>query len=441
MEDPGPYQNILSATSVFHPEGFDLGVILGLVVVVILLAISALVSGSEVAYFSLLPAEIDKLRNHKSRFSQTAENLLKHPDRLLATILIANNFVNVGIVIISTYINSRLFDFGQRQVLGFVIQVVAITFLILFVSEVFPKVYSNRYALSVAMFAAPALQLFTKIFWPVSSFLIRSTSIVNRKLIKRRVNLSMNELSDALELTEESLSEEKNILKGIVKFSNIYVSEIMQSRMDVIAVDINTNYSDLLKIINESGYSRIPVYKETFDDIKGILYIKDLLPHLDKTLNFKWQSLIRPSYFVPESKKINDLLKEFQTKHIHMAIVVDEYGGTSGIVTLEDILEEIVGEISDESDEDELTYKKLDNNNFIFEGKVLLNDFYKIAEVDDNIFDNVKGEADTLAGLILELKGEIPKPKDRLVFEIFTFEIKEVDKRRIKLIHVSINRN
>lgn len=398
-------------------------------------------SGSEVAFFSLSPTDLDVLKNLKSRLSRNVTYLLKHPERLLATILIANNFVNVGIVIISTYITSQLFYFDQNPVLGFIVQVVVITFLILFISEVFPKVYSNRFARSAALFASPAMLFFTRLFWPISSVLIRSTGIVNRKLAKKKLNISIDDLSDAIDLTEVSLTDEKTILKGIVKFGNIYVSEIMQSRMDVIAVDINTSFDNLLKIINESGYSRIPVYKDSFDDVKGILYIKDLLPHLEKQTNFRWQGLIRPSYFVPESKKINDLLKEFQLKHIHMAVVVDEYGGTSGIVTLEDILEEIVGEISDESDEDDLPYKVIDNNNILFEGKVLLNDFYKVTAADDNVFDEIKGEADTLAGLILELRGEIPRIKDKLSYKQFVFEIKEVDKRRIKQILVTIKRD
>ncbi|MBN2485027.1 MAG: gliding motility-associated protein GldE [Bacteroidales bacterium] len=434
-------QQILPVLSVFQPEGFNAGTIVGLAVILLLLIISALVSGSEVAFFSLSPTDLDVLKNLKSRLSRNVTYLLKHPERLLATILIANNFVNVGIVIISTYITSQLFYFDQNPVLGFIVQVVVITFLILFISEVFPKVYSNRFARSAALFASPAMLFFTRLFWPISSVLIRSTGIVNRKLAKKKLNISIDDLSDAIDLTEVSLTDEKTILKGIVKFGNIYVSEIMQSRMDVIAVDINTSFDNLLKIINESGYSRIPVYKDSFDDVKGILYIKDLLPHLEKQTNFRWQGLIRPSYFVPESKKINDLLKEFQLKHIHMAVVVDEYGGTSGIVTLEDILEEIVGEISDESDEDDLPYKVIDNNNILFEGKVLLNDFYKVTAADDNVFDEIKGEADTLAGLILELRGEIPRIKDKLSYKQFVFEIKEVDKRRIKQILVTIKRD
>ncbi|MBN1599927.1 MAG: gliding motility-associated protein GldE [Bacteroidales bacterium] len=407
---------------------------------ILLLFISGLISGSEVAFFSLTPTQIGTLKESRSRWSKLVIHLLNVPDRLLATILITNNFVNVGIVILSTFITSALFTFSGPSWIGFLIQVVIVTFMILFFSEIFPKIYANRFPLTFSKFTAPALQVFNKIFWPVSHFLIYSTTIVNKKLIKHSRSVSIDELSDALELTESHLTEEKNILKGIVKFGNIDVCDIMKSRVDTVAADINMPFDELLKLINDSGYSRIPVYQDNFDQIKGILYIKDLLPHLKKSSNFKWQSLIRPSYFVPQSKKINDLLKEFQTNHIHMAIVVDEYGGTSGIVTLEDILEEIVGEIIDESDNEKLPYEKIDNNNFIFEGKIQLNDFYKIVAIEDNIFDEVKGDADTLAGLILELRGEIPDKDDKLTYRNFTFTILAVDIRRIKKIKVSIKR-
>jgi putative hemolysin len=441
LEDPDPYEHIVPLLSVFQPENFNFGVVAGILVVFFLLVISAFVSGSEVAFFSLSPSDVDKIKIQKSRSGKIANSLLKHPDRLLATILITNNFVNVGIVVISTFLTDSLFNFELlNRWVGFTIQVIVVTFLILFFSEVLPKVYANKSPYSFSLFIAPALLFFSKFFSPLSTILIRSTGVVNRKLSRKKNNLSINELSDALELTEVSLAEEKNILKGIVKFGNIYVSEIMRSRVDVVAVDSEISYADLLKIVNESGFSRIPVYKETFDEIVGILYIKDLLPHLGEQATFKWQDLIRPSYFVPESKKINDLLKEFQTEHIHMAIVVDEYGGTSGIVTLEDILEEIVGEIADESDAEETSYRKIDPDNILFDGKVMLNDFYKIAQVEYDVFDEVKGDADTLAGLILELRGEIPQPGDKLTYKNFTFEVREVDQRRIKLIHVMIKR-
>jgi len=419
-------------------EKLTFGAALAILIMALLLVVSGLVSGSEVAYFSLSPANIDKLKEGNSRFSRMALHHLQMPDRLLATILITNNFVNVGIVVISTFITNSLFVFSGPAWIGFVVQIAVVTFMILFFSEIFPKIYANRFSITFALLTAPSLTFFSKLFWPVSSFLIYSTSIVNRRLAKHSGNISIDQLSDALELTERHLTEEKNILKGIIKFGNIDVCDIMKSRVDIIAADINSNFKELLKLINDSGYSRIPVYEETFDKIKGILYVKDLLPHVNKPKSFKWQSLIRSSYFVPESKKINDLLKEFQTNRIHMALVVDEYGGTSGIVTLEDILEEIVGEIIDEYDEEKLSYEKIDQSNFIFEGKTLLNDFYKITEVDDSVFDKIKGEADTLAGLILELREEFPKKDDKLAYKNFVFEILAVDKRRIKKVKVNI---
>jgi len=417
------------------------GVAIAMLVMFLLLIVSGLVSGSEVAYFSLGPGDIGKLKSSNNRFSKMVLRHLKTPDRLLATILITNNFVNVGIVVISTYITSSLFTFGGPVWVGFILQIVIVTFLILFFSEIFPKIYANSFSITFARLTAPSLKFFIKLFWPLSSFLIYSTSIVNNRLQKHTGNLSIDELSDALELTEKNLIEEKSILKGIIKFGNTDVCDIMKSRVDIVAADIQYNFKELLKLINDYGYSRIPVFEETLDDIKGILYVKDLLPFVDKPKSFKWQSLIRSSYFVPESKKINDLLKEFQTNRIHMALVIDEYGGTSGIVTLEDILEEIVGEIIDESDEEQPSHVKIDKNNFIFEGKTLLNDFYKITEVDDSVFDEIKGEADTLAGLILELREDLPDKGDKLVYKRFVFEILGVDERRIKKVKVSIRSN
>ena len=417
---------------------FTVGILIGIVILVILLLLSGLISGSEVAYFSLSPTQIDKIKGSKNRFNRMIIKHLQVPDRLLATILITNNFVNVAIVVLSKFIIDTLFTFTGSPVWNFVIQIVIITFLILFFSEIFPKIYANRFSLAFARFTAPVLSFFNKLFWPVSTFLIYSTSIVNKRLIKHGDNLSIDDLSNALQLTEKNLPEEKNILKGIVKFGNIDVCDIMVSRVDTVAIDITIDFKELLKIIDDSGYSRIPVYEESFDQIKGILYVKDLLPYLTKKHDFKWQELIRTSYFVPESKKINDLLKEFQTNRIHMAIVVDEYGGSSGIVTLEDIVEEIVGEIIDETDVEEQPFKKLDNYNYIFEGKILLNDLYKVLNLDDTIFDEVKGEADTIAGLILELRGEFPKKDDKLSYKKFTFTIISVDDRRIKEIKVTL---
>ncbi len=434
-----PYYSVISANIgiTLNPISYD--IFIAFVIVLFLLISSALVSGSEVAYFSLSPAELNKLRRSKLKIDQSVIKLLGIPDRLLATILVANNFINIGIVIISAFITSKLFNFSGPAAYGFIIQVVIITFLLLFFGEILPKVYASRYAVKFSKLMAKPLDISEKIFSPINSFLIYSTSIVNKKFMQKRKNISIAELSDALELTQHDISEDKKILKGIVKFSNIDVKEIIKSRLDVVSVDITTKFKDLMAIINNSGYSRIPVYENTFDNIKGILYIKDLLPYINKSGFFKWQSLIRPPYYIPESKKINDLLKEFQINKIHMAIVIDEYGGSSGIVTLEDILEEIVGEITDEYDFEESIYTKVDENQYIVEGKILLNDFYKILNISENVFDDIKGEADTLAGLILELRGEIPGKDEKISYKNFVFKVISVDKRRIIKIHVTVN--
>lgn len=434
-----PYYSLISANIgiTLNPISFD--IFIAFIIVLFLLISSALVSGSEVAYFSLSPAELNKLRRSKLKIDQSVIRLLGIPDRLLATILVANNFINIGIVIISAFITSKLFNFSGPAAYGFIIQVVIITFLLLFFGEILPKVYASRYAVKFSKLMAKPLDISEKIFRPINSFLIYSTSIVNKKFKQKRKNISIAELSDALELTQYDISEDKKILKGIVKFGNIYVKEIMKSRVDVVSVDITTKFKDLMSIINNSGYSRIPVYENTFDNIKGILYIKDLLPYIHKSGFFKWQSLIRPPYYIPESKKINDLLKEFQINKIHMAIVIDEYGGSSGIVTLEDILEEIVGEITDEYDYEENIYTKVDENQYIVEGKILLNDFYKILNISENVFDDIKGDADTLAGLILELRGEIPRKDEKISYKNFVFKVLSVDKRRIIKIHVTVN--
>lgn len=438
METESYYSAISANIGItLNPVSFD--VLIAFVVVLFLLISSALVSGSEVAYFSLSPAELNKLRRSKVKIDQSVIRLLGIPDRLLATILVANNFINIGIVIISAFITSKLFNFSGPTAFGFIIQVVIITSLLLFFGEILPKVYASRYAIKFSKLMAKPLDISEKIFRPINSFLIYSTSIVNKKFMQKRKNISIAELSDALELTQHDISEDKRILKGIVKFGNIYVKEIMKSRVDVVSIDITTKFKDLMSIINDSGYSRIPVYENTFDNIKGILYIKDLLPYIYKSGFFKWQSLIRPPYYIPESKKINDLLKEFQVNKIHMAIVIDEYGGSSGIVTLEDILEEIVGEITDEYDDEESIYTKISENQYIVEGKILLNDFYKILNVNENIFNDIKGDADTLAGLILELRGEIPKKDEKISYKNFIFKVISVDKRRIIKIHVTVN--
>lgn len=416
------------------------GVITGLVSIFLLLIGSGLVSGSEVAYFSLQPFQLGRLREMNTRGSGQALKLLAKPEKLLATILISNNFINIAIIVISTFITTSIFDFKKDPFTALVIQVVVVTFLLLVFGEIIPKLYANQNALRFSVFMSYPLIFLNKFFNPVAFLLLRSTKIVNRKLASGRPNITMVDLSDALDLTTGFIQEDKNILRSIVKFSNIEVNEIMKPRMDVVALDLDTKMSEMVKIINESGFSRIPVYSETFDNIRGILYVKDLLPYIDEKDNFNWHFLIRPSYYVPGSKKINVLLQEFREKKIHMAIVVDEYGGTEGIVTLEDILEEIVGEITDESDEIESFYTRIDEKNYVFDAKTLLNDFYKTVNIEEDIFEKIRGDSDTLAGLVLELLGDLPSPNDVIKVDPFTFTIISVDNRRIKKIKVTIDR-
>jgi putative hemolysin len=417
----------------------DLGSFLGLVVIILLLIISALISGSEVAYFSLRPNEIQTFRENQLKNGRLVLDLLESPERLLATIVIANNLVNVAIVIVSSYWSGRMFDFSDHPLLGFMIQVVVITFVLLLFGEIIPKVYATRYGYRFAGFMAYTLSILLKVFKPLSVLLISSTSLINKRLQKRK-NLSVGDLSDALDIAEDQIEEDTRILKGIVRFGNIDVKEIMRSRTDVIAVEYDIKFKKLLSVIVDSGYSRIPVFEEDFDHVKGILFIKDLLPFIHESDDFEWNKLIRKPYFVPESKKIDDLLEEFKTHKNHMAVVIDEYGGTSGIVTLEDILEEIVGEITDEMDDEDIDYKKIDDNQFVFEGKTQLNDFLRIIGEEDMVLDDVRGEADTLAGLILEFIGEIPHPKQEIRIANFLFKIKSADQRRIRQIEVKINR-
>jgi putative hemolysin len=436
--DEDPNRQVLTTVLDFTANPFTFNLLLALVAIVVLLVLSALVSGAEAAFFSLTPAEINSIKNTKSRSDQVIIKLLETPEKLLATILVSNNLTNIGIIIISAYFSSSLFDFSNSRVLGFIFEVVVITLVIVFFGEIIPKIYAIRYSEKVARFMAIPLDFSEKIFRPVNFLLINSMALIRRKYSHQGRNISMDDLSDALDLTEHGITEEKKILKGIVKFGNIDVREIMTPRVDVIGVSLKTGFKNLIAHIIDSGYSRVPVFNQDLDDIKGILYIKDLLQYLDKPDSFNWQSLMRPPYYVPETKKINDLLKEFQTGKIHMAVVIDEYGGTSGIITLEDILEEIVGDITDESDNEEISYTRIDDNNFLFEGKMLLNDFFKVLNLSEEIFDDVKGEAETLAGLILELKGELPRKNDVISCKEFSFTIKSVDQRRIKQVQVTI---
>lgn len=423
-------------------QAFSINVLFGILVMIVLLACSAMISGSEISYFSLNPSQLKDIQESPSKSNKRIMYLLGNPKKLLATILIANNFINVAIVILSVYVTKEMFDLINYPVLAFVIQVIVVTFLILLFGEILPQMYATKNAVRFATIMTSPLQFLIRLFYPLSAILVKSTSFIDKRLAGKGINISISDLSDAIELTsdENTPEEEKKMLKGIVKFGDIDVKEIMKSRVDVVTIEMNTGFNELLKIIIDSGYSRIPVYEESFDKVRGILYVKDLLPHLDKKEGYDWHRLIRDAFFVPENKKISDLLREFQERKIHMAIIVDEYGGTSGIITLEDIIEEIVGEITDEFDivEDEISYSKIDENNYIFEGKTTINDFCKIIEIEDDIFDDVKGESDSLAGLILELEGEIPKKGTCIFHRNFEFKILASDDRRIQRIKISV---
>lgn len=418
----------------------DSSTIFSLIVLLILLATSALISGAEVAFFALKPHELEKIKTQKTKKAKLIDGFLSKPKELLATILITNNFVNVGIIILATYISGSLIDFQGNEWLQFIIQVIIITFLLLLFGEVLPKVYANNNAVRFVGFIVRPLSIFDKVFKPLSQILVVSSRIIDRKLQGKSHKLSVDDLSNALELTSDENEDknEKKILEGIVKFGNTDVKQIMRSRIDVTALDQKSSFQQVLKTIRNTGYSRIPIYENSFDKIQGILYIKDLLPYLNKSEKLNWNELIREVFFVPENKKIDDLLKEFQEKKIHLAIVVDEYGGTSGIVTLEDIIEEIVGDISDEFDDDNIIYSKLDEHNYVFEGKTALNDFYRILSIDGERFENAKGESDSLAGFILELTRTMPKKDEKISFDNYTFTIEGVNKRRVTRIKVSV---
>lgn len=435
--DPDNFSPVLLGVISSQPLSFSAYV--SLILGILLLFCSAFVSASEVAFFSLEPQDVDELRQKESANASKVLKLLEYPQKLLATILISNNFVNVAIIILITYFSASLFDFSMAPIWGFVIQTIVITFLLLLFGEIMPKVYATQYPMKMALFAASTLLTLEKVLSPFVALLVKSSAIMNTDKVKTRNNISMDELSQALELTSDTEEDEKDMLEGIIKFGNIQVADIMRSRVDIISVEIKSSYKELMRVIVESGYSRIPVFAENHDNIKGLIYSKDLLPHLEKPDNFRWQTLIRPAYFVPESKKIDDLLKEFQETKVHLAIVVDEYGGTSGLVTLEDILEEIVGDISDEYDDEEKLYVKVDDDTYVFEGKILLNDFYKITDIDESVFEKVTEDVETLAGLVLELKGEIPKKGDKVNMGPYEFEVVAVDNRRINKIRFHVN--
>ncbi len=411
----------------------------------VLLLIVALVSAAESAFFSLTPNDMDDLKTSDTKSDQKILQLISAPKRLLATVLISINFINIAIVIInSSFIFGAKgwFAFPGSPTLGFLIQVIAVTFLILLVGEVTPKIYATQNPLKASRRLIYFVFILQKMFYPLSSFLIFITSLLDKVIKPKSHSISVDELSQALDLTsdEDIPEEDHKILKGIVKFGNTDVKQIMQSRTHVTAFENKVGYSKLLADITSYGFSRVPIYKETHDNIVGVLYTKDLLQYINESDSFNWQSIVRPPFFVPENKKIDDLLREFQYKKIHLAIVVDEYGGTSGIVTLEDVIEEIVGEINDEFDDDDLVYSKLDNNNFVFEGKAALNDVARILEIDRSDFEEAKGESDSLAGLIIEIEGRIPTKNEKITFKNLIFAIESADNRKIKRVKITIER-
>lgn len=424
--------------SLFNP--LSAAVILALAVEAVLLMLSALVSGSEVAFFSLGPSENEELANDKTENAERILKLNQAPERLLATIVITNNFVNVAIVILSSYIVAESFNFDDHPIwVSLVLQIGVVTFLLLLLGEVIPKVYATNHALKLAYVMAIPLNILTKIFYPLSGILISSTNFIHKRVKKRTTEYSSDELEHALELTrdEQTTPEEEKILKGIVRFGNTDVKQILTPRTEVLAFDLDTPYGELLEELLENGYSRVPVYRNSLDNVVGILYLKDLLPHSEEQ-DLYWQKLLRKAYFIPENKKLDDLMQEFQVKKVHMAIVVDEYGGTTGIVTLEDIIEEIVGDITDEYDDEDIFYSKLDDRNYVFEGKTPLVDLYKILDIEGENFEDAKGESDTLAGFILEISGKIPPKNEKVRFEDYLFTVEAADKRRVKRVKITL---
>ncbi len=407
------------------------GPVIALALAVLLLFASGFISASEVAFFSLKPNDINRIKEGNHPADSVILDLLNNSEFLLATILIANNFVNVAIVMLCTYGINEWLDFSNVPMLGFVLETIVLTFLLLLFGEIMPKIYAKQNTLPFIHKAAPTLLNIQKICKPLAALLVHSTSTINKTLAKKKYDISVDELSKALELTSNAIPEEKEMLAEIIKFYNKTADEIMTSRLDMEDLDIKANFKEVIDTIIKCGYSRIPVYSGTEDNIKGILYIKDLLPYLDKPETFRWQSLIRPAYFVPETKKIDDLLEEFRTNKIHMAIVVDEFGGTSGIVTMEDILEEIVGEISDEYDEDEKQYIRLADGSYIFEAKIQLTDFFRATDTDPAEFEKITEEVETLAGLLLEIKGDFPRRREVIEYKNYRFQILEMDNRRI----------
>ena len=430
---------LLETLNEVHLTAPTFGVYIAIILTAFLLFMSGFASGSEIAFFSLSPNDLNELDPEKSATDKRIEMLREDGERTLATILITNNFVNVTIIMLCNYIFAEIVDFGNAVLLQFLCITVLLTFLLLLFGEIIPKIYSRQSPLKFCRSVVNGILMMRKIFWPLETLLLKSGIVAERVVQKETRELSVNDLEQALELTDkDDIKDEQSMLKGIIRFGDETAKEIMTSRQDVVDIDIKSSFSDLLNCIVENNYSRIPVYQDNSDNVRGVLYVKDLLPHLGKPANFRWQSMIRPPYFVPATKKIDNLLREFQDNKVHIAIVVDEFGGTCGIVTLEDILEEIVGEINDEFDVEEHTYKRINKNTYVFEGKTLLSDFIKILNIDDEEFEEIEGDADTIAGLLLEIKGDFPKLNEVVEYKNYSFETIGIEERRISRVRVVI---
>lgn len=432
--DPEPSSFILF----FLTAGTSL--VSGIILLVVLLICSALISGAEVAFFSLTRSDIDNGLEENPKAFRIISKLLERPKKLLATILVANNFINIGIVLLFAYLGEFMFYNIELWWVRFIFEVVIVTFLILLIGEIIPKIYASRNRLKFSVFMAIPIKVIDVLFSPISLPMRQFTIFIHKKLGKQKSNISVDQLSQALELTSETdtTKEEHKILKGIVSFGNTETRQVMKPRMDIFALSTTQKYNEILQEITENGYSRIPVYKDSIDTVVGILYVKDLLPYIDRK-QFDWTTLMREPFFVPENKKLDDLMGEFQSKKVHLAVVVDEYGGTSGLISLEDVIEEIVGDISDEFDDDDLIYTKIDDNNYVFEGKTPLKDFYKIINLEDEaVFEDQKGEAETIAGFILEISGSFPRRNSKINFKNYVFSIEAFDKKRIKQVKFTI---
>lgn len=426
----------------FALKPFDSAVILQSVTILILLVVSGIVAAAEIAFYSLTPSEIKQLEEEESPSSKRVLSILAEPKRFLATVLLGLNLVNIVIIILFASLIETVFEFNANQeYLKILIDAVAVTFLLLLVTEVVPKVYGNQNALKVVHVMAVPIQVLINILRPLSWILLSTTSVFERRFRRTNPNITVDELGHALELTfkNETSEEEKRILEGIVRFGNTSVSQIMKPRLDVIAVEESISFKELVPVIVESGYSRLPVYRENMDKVTGVLMVKDLLPHLEEAADFSWQQFVRPPFYVPGNKKIDDLLSDFRGERMHMAVVVDEYGGTLGIITLEDVLEEIVGDITDEFDDEDITYTKIDDFNYVFEGKTQLMDIYKVLKIDGDVFEKSRGEADTLAGFLLEISGRLLQKNEKVNFDRYLFTVEAADKKRIKQVKITIN--